>query len=1027
MIARQSVRVNTAHPRASRGRTILPAAGILLCILLVLAALPAAASAQAILRGSVADSVSGERLIGVNVYLVGTAYGGVTDRQGEFRVVGVPGGAYQLRVSYVGYRAKELEVTLSENESTTLDIRLVVDVIESGEVVVTAQLRGQVAAINQQLTANTIMNVISEEKIQELPDANAAEAIGRLPGVSILRSGGEANKVILRGLSDRFTAITVDGIRIPPTDADARGVDLSTIAQGSLAGVELYKALTPDMDGDAIAGSVNLATKKAPATRLLRFDVRGGYNQLDDSYAQYDFAARYGERFFDDVLGIQLTGNLEQRRRSNEQLELEYYTALANYTDYRIENFTPSYTNEVRKRGGAGLLLDVNTPDEGSIKLHTIYNATTRDYVYYSRDYPAFAGDFVRYGFRDRERKIATFNGSLIGENYLMGLTTTWGLSYAQSVAEYPFDYEMQFVEAIDSAVGSGMRSVPASIGKGPPELFIPYAYNNFSRAWSEWAYYRGEENEDRERTGYLNLAKKWFWGDRLGGEFKLGGKYRSKSRFKEMSELSSPYYLGYFWPYTHLADGTVVPKNLQGTRFADLPFRTNVLLVNFLDAPPAERSVYDQYSLYPLANRDALRQWYELNKGGIQNLNGTGLPEYARNTEVDGDYYDITERVASGYLMGTFTYGQDLTFIAGVRVEQENSDYASRYTPEPVTGFPMTGRLIDTTVSYTQTEWLPNFQLVVRPVDFMTIRAALYQAVARPAFNQRLERLVARSGGGDVALYVGNPNLQSAKATNYELNTSFYSNTIGLISISGFYKEIKDMFHTMEDFRTSGQTVLDSLGSPWGRVDPSDFPFQPNIIYDLTYPVNTSGLTKVWGFEVEHQANLTFLPGLLRNIVLSYNFSIIRSETYVIRARVDTMLVPSGLPPPFPPFLQQTYNTAVEVKDKLESQPEFFGNVALGYDYKGFSIRLSVFHQGEYNRSFSASGRSDEVVDSFTRWDLSVRQRFTDYLSAFFFLNNFTNVEETTTIKNIPNNWILLNTSQKYGPSYELGLRLEI
>ena len=80
------------------------------------------------------------------------------------------------------------------------------DIVESETVIVSAQAAGQVAAINQQLSSNTIVNVISEEKIQELPDANAAEAIGRLPGVSIQRSGGEANKITLRGLSDKYTS-----------------------------------------------------------------------------------------------------------------------------------------------------------------------------------------------------------------------------------------------------------------------------------------------------------------------------------------------------------------------------------------------------------------------------------------------------------------------------------------------------------------------------------------------------------------------------------------------------------------------------------------------------------------------------------------------------------------------------------------------------------------------------------------------------------------------------------------------------
>ena len=115
--------------------------------------------------------------------------------------------------------------------------------VEGEEVTVTAQARGQVSAINQQINSSTIVNVISEEKIQELPDANAAEAIGRLPGVSITRSGGEANKVILRGLSDKFTTVTIDGIKIPPTDADSRGVDLSIVSQDRLRALNSSRRL----------------------------------------------------------------------------------------------------------------------------------------------------------------------------------------------------------------------------------------------------------------------------------------------------------------------------------------------------------------------------------------------------------------------------------------------------------------------------------------------------------------------------------------------------------------------------------------------------------------------------------------------------------------------------------------------------------------------------------------------------------------------------------------------------------------
>ena len=319
----------TASGRREPGsRGFFSRAAVCLVPLCVLAIFQSVALGAGIVQGTVADSVSGDPLIGANVFFLKTGLGGVSDREGKFRVTAVPAGTYRLKVSYVGYRTREFEVRVSDDASVNVSVRLLADVVESEEVVVTGQLRGQVAAINQQLTSNTIVNVISEEKIRELPDANAAEAIGRLPGVSLQRSGGEANKVVLRGLSDKFTTVTIDGIRIPPTDADSRGVDLSTISQGSLAGIELYKALTPDKDADALGGSINLVTRRAPAERLFWIDAKAIYNHLMGAYDQYDFVARYGERFFDDVLGVQLAGNLERRDRSSERVDLDYNQTL---------------------------------------------------------------------------------------------------------------------------------------------------------------------------------------------------------------------------------------------------------------------------------------------------------------------------------------------------------------------------------------------------------------------------------------------------------------------------------------------------------------------------------------------------------------------------------------------------------------------------------------------------------------------------------------------------------------------------
>jgi TonB-dependent receptor len=995
---------------------IVRAACLTLAVLTALGTIPATLSAQGILSGVVVDSVGKEILVGANVFLTGTALGGVTDREGKYRVQAIPEGSYRVRVSYIGYKTKESSVRITAKQTATLNFYLVPDVVEGEEVVITAQARGQAAAINQQLTSNTIVNVISEEKIKELPDANAAEAIGRLPGVSLIRSGGEANKVILRGMSDKFTSFTIDGVRIPPTDADSRGVDLSMFSQGSLAGVELFKALTPDKDADAIAGSINLVTRKAPSTRQIRVDAKGAYNKLNNDFGQYDFTGKYGERFFDDILGVQVNANIEQRDRSNEQYSLSLDGSRRNYTDYSITDFTLGYVDETRKRGGAGLILDINTPDSGSIKINNLFSRTNRDYITYTRDYPN-SGERVYYGAWGREQEINTFNSSVRGDNYLWDMNVTWGASFAQSKSSFPYDYRMQFSEApiTDS---SGMRAIPEGLWQGPVESFIPYAYNNFKKSSLDTAVYSSEKNHDIERTAFLDLSRKYVLGDLMSGEIKVGGKYRYRNRFKETTSLLGPYYLNYYQTNTRASDGTIVPKNFAGTRFANLQMVGRlVLLTNFLDATPAKRDIFNKYSLYPLINRDAAKEWYDLNKDGIGGVNGPY--EYYYDPEAAGDYYDITERIAAGYVMNTFNIGNAITFIAGLRVESENNDYLSKYVNTALSGFPTTGTLVDSTGHYTETTWLPNFHLTVRPLDFMNVRLAAYRAIARPDFNMRLSKLVARITNPRNLVTTGNPSLSNAKAWNFEINTSLFGNEIGLLTVSAFYRTIDDMFHTASsipcDYTRGTGSILDTLGITW------KMPFPMNSPMSLNYAVNSTKPTKVWGFEVEHQANLSFLPGLLSNTVLSYNFSIVRSETWVLSYRTDTTWLQVG------PIRVPKYAIRLtDEKQKLEGQPEFFGNVALGYDLDGFSGRVSVFFQGEYNRSYSASRRSDPVVQSFSRWDLSLKQRLTDNISVFFNLNNFTSTEEQVYTANRVAMWETLTSNQLYDLSGDLGIRIE-
>ena len=981
---------------------------------------PALGLGQVTLRGVVIDSTTGEGLVGANVHLKGTALGCASDHDGHFIIMRVPKGNYTLVASYIGYATKTVPINVSTTDQT-VNFSISPEYVQGSEVVITAQIRGQAAAINQQLSSNTIVNVVSEEKIKELPDANAAEAIGRLPGVSVIRSGGEASQVVLRGLSEKYSSITVDGVRLAATDSTTRGVDLSAISQSSLSGIELYKALTPDMDADAIAGSVNLVTKKAPSLRSLVLNAYGDYNKLNKTAKQFETSLRYGERFFHDVLGVQVIGNLEQRDRSNEDYNVTYNTKFT-ANDYAITNFRLDFTNETRKRGGANLLLDINTPDSGSIRLSNMYNKTSRDFVLYTRNYfyPTAGGGAVYYTARDREQDIDMFTSSIKGQNFVQGFDIDWIASFSQSRAKFPFDYETDFFDP------SGMQSIPQSLWKGPIEAAIPYATNNFDAAYLYYGVATSQKNFDAERTAAVDVTRDYGLGTSLSGTFKFGAKYRSTSRFRDDTQDVSPYYIDGFRPWVVLPDGSIQQKltsNFVGTRFANLVTINNLIMVkNFLDPTPASRNIYNTYLLYPMVNDDALREWYALSKNGVRDSLGRS-PEYSANLEVAANDYDIREGVAAGYIMNTFHIGQNISFIAGLRVESEDNDYLTKYSLGALTGFPTpVGEIGDTSSTHKEAVWLPNFHLTYKATDFMTVRLAAYKALARPDFNQRLNDLIARNGGqlGGVTLVVGNSKLKDARSWNYEVNTSFFGNTIGLITLSAFYKDIRDLPHTLNGVTGVGQRFLDSLGVPWND------PFLPITPYSLTYPINSDKPSRVWGFEFEHQTNLGFLPGLLRNIVLSYNFSLIRSETYIPFQieRVDTITVQTEFGPVRQPVRTLYF---VSSKQSIEGMPQFSMNAALGYDIGGFSARVSVYHQGQYNQSFSYDHESDVVVNPFTRWDFSAKQNINDRIAVMFNLDNFTNAEEGTSLVDRTHNWTLLTTSQKFGLSANLGVQVTV
>ncbi|MGK9369613.1 TonB-dependent receptor domain-containing protein [Melioribacter sp. Ez-97] len=592
----------------------------------------------------------------------------------------------------------------------------------------------------------------------------------------------------------------------------------------------------------------------------------------------------------------------------------------------------------------------------------------------------------------------------------------------ARSKAYYPYDYELRFVEPSSGGL-SGMMSPP--IIKENPEALTNYAYNNFRAATLSEAYYYTQDNAEKEITAFLDLTRDYTITKSVTGTFKAGAKYRSKNRTNVNSRIYSPYYLGYWRAYEKLEDGSIVPKDFTGTYFEDFyrsylenPNIGTISFNDFLDPSPNSKIILDDFNMNPLINRDKLREWYALNKNGI-NQAGTN-PEYHNDPSSEANTYDITETVTSGYAMNTLKIGRAITVILGARIEHESHDYSNKYSPRQIGGFPIpVGSTRDTSSTYKETIVLPNLQLNIAVTDFMNVRLAAYRALARPDFNMRLLSYFAwreSTTGGDRILILGNPLLKTAKAWNFEINTSFYGNRIGLFSVSAFYKQIEDMYHMLNGISTVGDTLIHALGLNWSS------PHRGN--YDLYVPYNSPDNSKVWGFEVDHQINFTWLPGWLKNFVLSYNFSLVRSETSLIGSERDTIYVTDpllGIPLPKYEVVVKSY------KQRLENQPEFFGNISIGYDIGGFSGRLSLFHQSEYYRTYSPSGRSDRIVGAFTRLDLVLKQKITDNITVLCNINNLTNIKEENLLENREDGYKIPRSAERYGITVEAGVWLEL
>ena len=904
----------------------------------------AAAAQTGVIAGAVTDAATGEPLPAASALVLGTSVGAATDLGGRFEIPNAPAGPQRLRVSFAGYEPDTLDVVVPDGGRVEVTAEL--EAQQLGEVVVSAQLEGQREAIAQQLESNQIVNVVSGDRIREVPDQNAVESIGRLPGISVQRNAGEGQKVVVRGLSPRFNNVTVNGQRVPATDGADRSVDLSLISQDALEGIEVYKSLTPDQDGDAIGGAVNLVTARASEGLRATLDATGGYNGLNGDFGDYRVGGAVSQRFAGGRLGLVVSGTAQRADRGSRQLDADYQ---ADGTEERpdgteapiviITSAVLADRVETRERYNANVALDVDLGEGHAVVANGLYARTDRSELRYRRLYqPSISNVYDEV--RDRDLSLDLASLSLRGEHTLFDrVELTWQGAAAQSLNRSPLSVAFRFSEP------AGLRG--DFDDRGSPRDLPRAAVNDSTRMRLDRVFGESSRVLEGNLTGQLDLRVRYGQaGSGVYGFVKTGAKVRDVHRSREDLERTNG--------FTTLSDRV---RALYPERFRTTGGNFIVTADNFFsgEAGPADFFGGD----FPAPNRYDVGLLTEVYGALASAQNGLVSP---LSPQIDS--YVADETVTAGYVMAEVNLGPRVMVLPGVRYEYADNSYQGSIGDRIGGNFGEAGTVRDTTGGQSYGEWLPMVQARFRPSDWLDLRAAVTRTLNRPDYA---DLVPFRAVNFQAATFrQGDPDLRHATAWNYDLSASLYSARYGLFTVGGFYKAIDDLVYT--------QVSQDlTPGSPFfGLVE--------------TRPVNAGQSTSVYGLEVDVQTNLGFVPGPLSGVVFNANYARVWSET-----AFPTIEREPGGPPFFTPVI-----TIGERLGPAPQQSDHIANASLGYERYGFSGRVSLTYQSAYLDVPSVLDPVlDASIDDFVRWDLSLTQRLGGGLTALANVNNLTSLAD--------------------------------
>lgn len=885
-----------------------------LCLLLVLFTIPntdVIAQKKGNVTGRVMDVDTEAYLPGANVMLEGTTFGAATDRSGIYRIPNIPPGTYTLVVSYIGYQNQSVEITIGDQGYTlTQDVTIKASNVKMQEVQIVGLAQGQTKALSTQKSSEKIMNVVSEEQMEKFPDINAAEILQRVPGITVQRDQGDGRYVQIRGTEPRLNAMTLNGVNLPSPEGSERQMQLDIIPADQLSSIEVVKAITPDMDGNAIGGAVNLITKSALDYEKTVFTATlgTGYAKLSEKPI-FQGSFNYGTKFgANKDMGIMVGASYYRADRGSQNNEMEWDNIEdinGNEIPWALDELQLRYYDIVRERLGFTAAWDYMPNNDNRYSINAIYNNYTDierrqrlrirpgkgDYI--SENEVTEAAVERHLKSRDQVATLYSLMGN--GENNfgIWTLDYSASYSYAQEKEDRHLEPTFEMDEDADLLLDI---SDPNNPKYKITNLADGYEMNaaNFVLDELEW---HDNLTTNTDISAKVNFKMPYSIGNNQS-EFKFGGKMslRKKDRVEDI--------LLYKW------DGD---EDLLMTQFAG-EFRDDHLDGNYVFGPTTDF--------------DKLDSFFKANKSGFEE-------EYLYE-DSDAATYDATEDVFAFYAMTTINFDK-LMFLVGVRNEITNTSYTGN---EVI--FDDAGDYFETnqvTADKSQNNVLPMVHLKYALNPQTNFRAAFTSGIARPHYEDLVPYSIVLDE--DEEIERGNPDLVNTSSYGFDLLAEHYFSGIGVVSGGFFYKDMKDIIY---------YSVIEEEG---GMYDG----------YEVSQPINGGDAT-LYGFELNWQQQLSFLPGFLDGLGIFLNYTFTQSQADLEGREEPTLPGQAG-------------NT---------------GNIALSYQKAGFTGQVSLNYHDKYISEVGKDEDHDIYYKEHLQLDISANQRIMDGLSVYLQLVNTTN-----------------------------------